>query len=154
MNSQAGRLRHQETKMAPAGAIFFCPDATLTCATCVTIPQALAIPVESQVEKAINPKRGRPQFISGREKAGRPDGLFPAPIEGHKIMRAFLRFLLQSNTVRLGLGTVLGGAAAYLSGQMDAGSAGVLVLTGLLQLLQRGVKLGKEGQAPPALPGN
>jgi hypothetical protein len=43
----------------------------------------------------------------------------------------------QSNTIRLGLATVLGAIAAYLSGQMDAGSAAVLAVTGIIQALQR-----------------
>jgi hypothetical protein len=64
-------------------------------------------------------------------------------------MTGLLAALLKSNTVRLALGTILGGAAAYLSGQMDEMSAGALVLTGLLQLLQRGKALKKASKAGP-----
>jgi hypothetical protein len=55
---------------------------------------------------------------------------------------------LQSNTVRLALATILGAGIAYLNGQVDGAGAGLLILTGLLQLLQRTVKIRKEGKPP------
>jgi hypothetical protein len=51
----------------------------------------------------------------------------------------------QSNTIRLGAATVLSALAAYLSGQMDGGSALALGITGILQILQRERALKKEG---------
>ena len=59
----------------------------------------------------------------------------------------------QSNTIRLGLATVLGALAAYLSGQLDPGGAAALVVTSLLQILQREWALKKEA-APPGPPAN
>lgn len=50
----------------------------------------------------------------------------------------------KSNTIRMGAGTILGAIAAYLSGQMDAGSAVALAVTGILQILQRQHALKKE----------
>jgi len=58
---------------------------------------------------------------------------------------------LQSNTVRLGLAAILAGITAYLSGQVDAGGALLLVLTGVIQVIQRSIKLNKDGTS--AVPG-
>jgi Zn-dependent protease with chaperone function len=57
----------------------------------------------------------------------------------------------QSNTIRLGLATILGAAAAYLSGQVDATGAAALVVTSALQILQREFSLKKEAEAAPTL---
>jgi hypothetical protein len=51
----------------------------------------------------------------------------------------------QSNTIRLGLGTILGAVAAYLGGQMDLGGALALAVTGLVQVLQREYALKQQG---------
>lgn len=56
----------------------------------------------------------------------------------------------QSNTIRLGLATIAGAAAAYLSGQVDAGGAVGLALTGIMQILQRQYSLKKEAGPPAA----
>jgi hypothetical protein len=50
----------------------------------------------------------------------------------------------QSNTIRTGAATILGAIAAYLSGQMDAGSAVALAVTGIIQIVQRQCKLKQE----------
>jgi hypothetical protein len=50
----------------------------------------------------------------------------------------------QSNTIRLAAATILTAAAAWLSGQVDLAGALALALTGLLQLLQRGISLKAE----------
>ena len=57
----------------------------------------------------------------------------------------------QSNTVRLGLASVLGAVALYLSGQMDLMGAIALALSGVLQVIQREASLKKE-RAPQADP--
>jgi hypothetical protein len=59
---------------------------------------------------------------------------------------------LQSNTVRLGAASILGAVAAYLSGQVDAGAAAALALTGVLQIVQRSIKLAQT-PAEPGPPG-
>jgi len=54
--------------------------------------------------------------------------------------------LWHSNTVKGALLTVLIAAAAYLSGQVDGRGAALLVLTGLYQVIQRSVKINREGK--------
>ncbi|MCX5888078.1 MAG: hypothetical protein NTY36_01335 [Deltaproteobacteria bacterium] len=57
---------------------------------------------------------------------------------------------LQSNTVRVGLLSVLAATTAYLSGQVDAAGALLLVITAVAQIIQRTLKLNKDGTpAPP-----
>ena len=58
----------------------------------------------------------------------------------------------QSNTIRLGLATIAGAVAAYLSGQVDGVGAAMLAFTGLLQVLQREQSL-KKAAAPGPFPG-
>jgi hypothetical protein len=52
----------------------------------------------------------------------------------------------ESNTIRLGLATILGAAAAYLSGQLDLAGAVSLAVTGLLQIVQRERSLQREAE--------
>lgn len=54
----------------------------------------------------------------------------------------------QSNTIRLGAATIVGAVAAYLSGQVDAGGAMALAVTGIVQILQREYSLKKAGPGP------
>ena len=58
----------------------------------------------------------------------------------------------QSNTIRLGLATIAGAAAAYLSNQVDEVGAAMMAFTGLLQVLQREKSL-KKPSAPAPFPG-
>jgi hypothetical protein len=56
----------------------------------------------------------------------------------------------QSNTIRLALLTIVGAAGAYLSGQVDVGGAVALIITGILQIMQREYSLKKEPASPSA----
>lgn len=62
-----------------------------------------------------------------------------------------------SNTIRLASVQILSGIAGYLGGQMDAAAAGVLVVTGVIQIVQRLISMRAEAaqagpEAAPSFP--
>ncbi len=61
-----------------------------------------------------------------------------------------MKTLSQSNTIRLGAVQILSGVAGYLSGQMDVTAAGVLVVTGIIQIVQRLISMRNEAAQPAA----
>ncbi len=66
-----------------------------------------------------------------------------------------MKTMMQSNTIRVGVGQILAGAAGYLSGQMDEVAAGTLAVTGLIQIVQRLMSMKKEAAATTeSQPGN
>jgi hypothetical protein len=56
----------------------------------------------------------------------------------------------QSNTIRLALATIAGALAAYFSGELTGAGAAALLVSGILQIIQREYALKKVAGAPAA----